>query len=132
MSGQVVMVSTKPTMMGKNGKVAQAMVDNPKPARINALDRVFHTSIFAASANDALVWAIDRVKSSFPMDALWREPGRLAVSVAEHQDLIERLAAKDKEGSVAAQRAHLDGGLDATIVFLSRLTSEHDNLVKAD
>lgn len=98
----------------------EALVSNPRPGQINTLDRAFHTAIFSASKNEALVWTIDRVKSSFPMYALWREPGRLAVSVAEHDALISRLAERDKKGSVAAQRAHLAGGLEATIAFVRR------------
>jgi len=103
-----------------NGEL-EAMITAPRPERINALDRAFHTAIFATCGNDALVWTIDRVKSSFPMYALWREPGRLAVSVNEHKTLIDRLAAHDRDGAVAAQRAHLDGGLEATIAFLALL-----------
>ncbi len=103
-----------------NGRL-EAMVEAPRPRLVNTLDREFHTAIFATSRNEALVWAIDRVKSSFPMYALWREPGRLAVSVREHSRLISSLAARDREAVVAAQRAHLDGGLLATVAFVERM-----------
>ncbi|MBO9420762.1 FCD domain-containing protein [Labrenzia sp. R4_2] len=54
------------------------------PEYINRLDRAFHGLIFGASGNDALVWTIDRVKNSFPMYALWREPGRVLTNRSEH------------------------------------------------
>ena len=104
----------------------KALVDSPKHNLINALDREFHTAVFSAAKNDALVWAIDRIKSSFPMYALWREPGRLAISVAEHDALIKCLAARDRKGAVAAQRAHLNNGLEATLAFVSRLGTPAD------
>ena len=99
----------------------KALIDSPEHNLVNELDREFHTAIFTASQNEALVWAIDRIKSSFPMYALWREPGRLAVSVSEHDVLIECIAARDRKGGVSAQRAHLNNGLEATLAFLSRL-----------
>ena len=104
----------------------EVMVDHPQPGLVNDLDRAFHTAIFAASENEALVWTIDRVKSSFPMYALWREPGRLAISVHEHRNLIAALEAKNKSDAIAAQRAHLEGGLQATIAFVSRLSTVPD------
>ena len=104
----------------------RALIDSPGHNLVNALDREFHTAIFTASKNEALVWAIDRIKSSFPMYALWREPGRLAVSVAEHDALIKRLAARDGKAAVAAQRAHLSNGLEATLAFVSRLDAPAD------
>ena len=102
----------------------EVMVAHPQPGLVNDLDRAFHTAIFGASQNEALVWAIDRVKSSFPMYALWREPGRLGVSVREHKGLIAALEAGDRAGAVAAQQAHLRGGLEATIAFISRFGAD--------
>lgn len=96
------------------------LVADPQTAEVNRIDRAFHTEIFRASDNDALVWSIDKVKSSFPMYALWLEPGRLATSVTEHQQLIEALASRDPARCVAAQRAHLANGLEATIDYLVR------------
>lgn len=99
------------------------MVDSPRPRMVNELDRRFHTMIFSACGNDALAWTIDRVKSSFPMYALWREPGRLSISVKEHRTLLAALAARDREGAMLAQRSHLDGGLRSTIDFVSRIST---------
>ena len=91
---------------------------------INQLDRTFHGLVFAASGNEALVWTIDRVKSSFPMYALWREPGRLATSVSEHQQIIDAMSAGNAEQGVVAQRMHLSKGLDATIAYLERTLNQ--------
>ncbi|WP_305985581.1 GntR family transcriptional regulator [Roseibium sp. MMSF_3544] len=90
------------------------------PEEINSLDRRFHGLVFGASGNEALVWTIDRVKSSFPMYALWREPGRVATSAHEHQQIIDALRERDGEKAASAQRMHLSKGLDATIVYLER------------
>jgi len=98
----------------------ECLIDEPEPSRINELDRDFHTMVFSASGNDALVWTIDRVKSSFPMYALWREPGRIATSVREHAELIDALEARDRRAAIEAQRAHLARGLEATIAFVRR------------
>ena len=102
-----------------NGRL-RALIDAPDAELVNTLDRSFHTSVFSACGNEALVWAIDKVKSSFPMYALWLEPGRLKVSVSEHAALIECLRTRDVAGAVEMQRDHLEGGLRATITFVSR------------
>lgn len=99
----------------------ESLVDTPDRNTVNALDREFHKTVFAACRNEALVWAIDQVKSSFPMYALWGEPGRLAISVDEHNILIGALERRDVEGSILAQRAHLARGLDETIAYLKRV-----------
>jgi len=96
-------------------------VHYPEPSEINALDREFHTLIFSACRNDALVWAIDRVKSSFPMYALWNEPGRLQTSVNEHRAIITAIARQRPDDAARAQAQHLSNGLDATIAYLKRL-----------
>lgn len=90
------------------------------PATINPIDREFHQTIFAAAGNEALIWTIDKVKSSFPMYALWGESGRIGKSVAEHRDLIEALGAGDAEASAEVQGRHLANGLDDLLIFLDR------------
>jgi len=95
----------------------------PVPAEINRLDRAFHTLIFSSCGNDALVWAIDQVKSSFPMYALWNEPGRVETSVAEHWALVEAIDAQDPDAAALAQKRHLANGLEATIAYLEKLLS---------
>ena len=96
----------------------ESLVGEGQASLVNRLDRAFHAEIFRACGNESLVWTIDKVKSSFPIYALWREPGRLVVSVAEHRALIEALEACDAEAAMRAQRAHLDNGLEATIAYL--------------
>lgn len=102
----------------------EAHVPDPVSSEFNALDRSLHTAIFEASGNEALVWTIDRVKSSFPMYALWNEPGRVETSVAEHWALIEALEARDPDAAAAAQIQHLENGLVATVAYLERLLQE--------
>ena len=104
-------------------RLLEANIGSPDPASINGIDREFHTLIFNACGNDALVWTIDRVKSSFPMYALWNEPGRIETSTAEHRDLIRALETRDPEATAKAQHRHLANGLEATIAYLDGLLS---------
>ena len=107
-------------------RLLEMQIDDPQPAEINAIDRDFHKAIFSTSGNEALVWTIDRVKSSFPMYALWNEPGRIETSVAEHWKLIEAIEANDPDMASEAQQTHLANGLDATIEYLDRLMVERE------
>ncbi|MEO3415655.1 GntR family transcriptional regulator [Roseovarius sp. CAU 1744] len=104
----------------KLNRQLEIMSAEDDPAEINPLDRAFHRAIFQASDNAALVWTIDRVKSSFPMYALWGEAGRIATSVSEHRKLISAIESGDAEASAAAQRRHLANGLEALISYLQR------------
>jgi len=110
-----------PTQLAKINRALEVFTDEPVPAEINRLDRAFHTLIFSSSGNEALVWTIDQVKSSFPMYALWNEPGRVATSVAEHWALVEAIEAQDPDAAASAQHRHLANGLEATIAYLEKL-----------
>ena len=104
-----------------NGKLA-AIKDFAETSEINKLDKEFHRIVFSACQNEALLWSIDRVNLSFPMYALWREPGRIETSIAEHDEIIASLEAKDVERSIAAQRQHLSDDLKATIGYVQTMT----------
>ena len=99
------------------------LIGSPQHNLINSLDRELHTAIFSACNNDTLEWTINRVKSSFPVYALWREPGRLAISVKEHSRLIAALEEGDLVSSVQAQHDHLARGLEATLAHIASLNS---------
>ena len=104
------------------------LIDSPEQNLINSLDQEFHKTIIAACNNEALEWTINQVKSSFPVYALWLEPGRLAVSVKEHASLIDVLEAGDLVGSIQAQHDHLARGLEATLAYLARdMSNLRDN-----
>jgi DNA-binding GntR family transcriptional regulator len=96
-------------------------IGNPDRSEINALDREFHNTIFEACGNQALAWTIHRLKSSFPMYALWNEPGRLETSTSEHRKLIAACESGDSDAAEEAQAQHLSNGLEATIQYLKSL-----------
>lgn len=89
------------------------LIDSESVNQIQFLDRQFHRVLFSKCPNETLSSAIEIVKSSFSVYALWRNPGRLATSVAEHEALIGRLEASDLGGSIRAYRDHLESGLRA-------------------
>lgn len=98
----------------------EGLVNGPQHNLINSLDRELHNMIFAASKNKALVWTIDRVKSSFPIYALWQEPGRLSTSVKEHAKIIKALESGDVKSGIQAQHDHLSGGMMATLAYIEK------------
>lgn len=98
----------------------EIMSSDDDPTEINPIDSSLHKLIFRNCGNEALYWTIDRLKSSFPMYALWGEPGRIETSVSEHWKLIEALESRDAEASAEVQKLHLANGLEALIVFLNR------------
>ena len=110
-----------PAQLTELNQALEALSQAPIPAEINRLDRLFHTLIFTSCGNDALVWTIDQVKSSFPMYALWNEQGRVETSAAEHWALVEAITAQDPDAAALAQRRHLANGLEATIAYLEKL-----------
>lgn len=109
------------TKLEVTNRQIEAYIGAEISAEVNELDRIFHSAIFSACGNDALVWSIDRVKSSFPMYALWDEPGRIETSTSEHWQLINALKERDAEAAAKAQAVHLSNGLRATIAYLNRL-----------
>lgn len=90
-----------------------ALIDSDLLNQIHSLDRQFHHAIFSECRNEALISSIEFVKSSFSVYALWRSPGRVAVSVEEHDELIWCLEARDLAGFIRAHRTHLETGLKA-------------------
>lgn len=98
-------------------------IEHPDLREVNSLDRAFHNLLFGACGNEALSWSIHRLKSSFPMYALWSEEGRIQTSVNEHWALVNAITSRDPNAAEIAQREHLRNGLKATIVYLDRLLS---------
>jgi len=91
----------------------KALLKSDQLEKIHLLDHQFHDTVFAGSHNAALIAAIDHIKSSFSVYALWKSPGRLAVSVDEHARFIDSLEKGDLAGCVEAHRNHLESGLTA-------------------
>jgi DNA-binding GntR family transcriptional regulator len=95
--------------------------------RIHSLDHQFHYIVFRAARNDALFSSIEFVKSSFSSYALWRRPGRLKQSIAEHAEFIAALESGDCDAGVRAHQKHLESGLRAALAG----TAESDKAPRA-
>jgi DNA-binding GntR family transcriptional regulator len=94
------------------------LIKVPELEKINSLDRQFHYVVFSHADNEALTSCIEFIKSSFSFYALWSRKGRLALSVTEHAQFIEKLEAADLKGSIEAHRRHLESGLQAALSTL--------------
>ncbi|TFD05855.1 MULTISPECIES: FadR/GntR family transcriptional regulator [unclassified Cryobacterium] len=83
------------------------------PGEYGALDRVFHRSIALAAQNPLLLRLLDRVNEII-------EPSRgnalLTIarqrsSIAEHQQIVKAIAARDSEGAYQAAAVHVESVL---------------------
>ncbi len=86
-----------------------ASVDDPDPARFLATDMALHRAIAALSGNPiyiAVSQAMLQWLESFHHDAV-RAPGAERTTLAEHVELVERIAARDADGAAAAVTRHL-------------------------
>ncbi|MGB8414856.1 GntR family transcriptional regulator [Paraburkholderia sp.] len=106
--------STLSTLKQINDQL-RSLIGSREVDRIEALDRQFHEVFFAASGNQPLLAAIQFAKNSFPLYALWSKQGRLELSVAEHDTLIDALEAGDLHAAVRNHEAHLNSGLKAAL-----------------
>lgn len=100
------------------------LIKSDELEKIHLLDHQFHQTLFAECQNDALLASIEYVKSSFSVYALWRNPGRLAISVDEHAQFIYFLEKRDLPGCVQAHRSHLESGLRAATGGASQAESD--------
>ena len=86
----------------------------PVPERGDAADRAFHEQIAAASGNSVLTMMVHELWNAraLPLWRRWMERTRTAdvhlERVREHEQILERLAARDGEGSRVAMHMHLD------------------------
>ncbi len=81
--------------------------------KLSAADGRFHQALCEDAGNPILLGLIDQMREQFPRYMLWRSPGRVRQSIAEHQRILDRFALRDGSGTAKAVRQHILNGLDA-------------------
>jgi DNA-binding GntR family transcriptional regulator len=81
-----------------------------EPATVE-LNDVFHTTIHGISGNQRLARTINEINQTFPRNVSWLvladDPRRRQENVAEHERIVERLAAGDAAGAREEMRRHV-------------------------
>ena len=102
----------------------RAILDDPQAlARAN---RRFHHQIHLASHNRYLVQQLDLVHRSMALMArtTLAAKGRDAVSLAEHQDIVDAIAARDEARAEAALRRHISMAFETRLKEEAKLTGD--------
>jgi GntR family transcriptional repressor for pyruvate dehydrogenase complex len=101
--------------------IEEIEAENNDPSGTEKADRAFHLTIAAASRNNALLEAVERLwqlRSSSPEAALLHEKARTAnikPVVDEHTIIAEALKQRDPAAARAAMRAHLSQVLESLL-----------------
>lgn len=88
--------------------------DPADPPAMAAANRRFHEALWAAGHSAALADLLRRLQGHlrrYPESTL-SAPGRWAAALAEHDDLVELIAAGDAEGALRAAERHMTEGRD--------------------
>ncbi|MEI6418214.1 MAG: FadR/GntR family transcriptional regulator [Sphingomonadales bacterium] len=95
--------------------------ENRDPGGTEKADRAFHLAIAAATRNNAIIEAVERLwdlRALSPESALLHEKARTAnikPVVDEHRVVLEALQARDPAAARNAMRAHLSAVLDSLL-----------------
>lgn len=85
----------------------RTLIDDPKAlARTN---RLFHRQIHACARNSFLQGTLENMRLSLVLLAgtTLARPGRSAAAIDEHEAIVARIRAHDRDGAEAAARAHI-------------------------
>jgi len=81
-------------------------------ARITAANERFHAVIHRLADNERLTRLLGELQAYFPKDYVWRaigdSPEGHQLSVVEHEQIRDSIAAKDSAGSRATMAAHIE------------------------
>ncbi|PSL18867.1 GntR family transcriptional regulator [Shimia abyssi] len=109
-------------------RVLQDMVDDDQklvndPVALARTNRRFHKQIHLASHNRYLVQQLDLVHRSMALMATTSiaVEGRGAVTLVEHQAIVDAVSARDEDGAYNALRDHISQA------FVTRLKQENDS-----
>ena len=83
-------------------------------------DLEFHSAIRDAAKNEDLTMALARmqVRSHLSYATLWRQPRRAEHALAEHEAIVDAVAASDLDAAEAAARAHIGAVRDRYVASL--------------
>ena len=110
--------------------LAQMVEDDQKavrdPEALARANKRFHHQIHLASHNRYLVQQLDLVHRSMALMArtTLAAKGRDAVSLAEHQDIVDAIAARDEARAEAALRRHISMAFETRLKEEAKLTGD--------
>ena len=112
-------------------RVLRAMAEEDRrlandPTALARANRRFHHQIHLASHNRYLVQQLDLVHRSMALMArtTLAAKGRDAVSLAEHQDIVDAIAARDEARAEAALRRHISMAFETRLKEEAKLTGD--------
>ncbi|AWX94158.1 GntR family transcriptional regulator [Paracoccus mutanolyticus] len=96
------------------------------PQALSRANRRFHRLVHLASHNRYLVQQLDLVHRSMALMArtTLAAKGRDAVSLAEHQDIVDAIAARDEARAEAALRRHISMAFETRLKEEAKLTGD--------
>ena len=96
------------------------------PQALSRANRRFHHQVHLASHNRYLVQQLDLVHRSMALMArtTLAAKGRDAVSLAEHQDIVDAIAARDEARAEAALRRHISMAFETRLKEEAKLTGD--------
>ncbi len=99
-------------VLGQMVEADRGRVDDP--SALSRSNRRFHRQIHLASHNRFLIQQLDLVHRSMALLATTSlaAEGRGAVALAEHQAIVDALAARDEEGAGEALRRHISAAFE--------------------
>ena len=95
--------------------------------RLSSLDIRFHDGIYSAARHDRLVTAWHTIRSQMLLFLLTRAQANhdyLAISLAEHRDLIDVIRRRDAPAARAMIESHVRGSYDRLLAAFSDTTTD--------
>ncbi|GAA0562967.1 MULTISPECIES: GntR family transcriptional regulator [Actinomadura] len=85
------------------------------PTRASAANRKWHFAIYRSGRTKFVEPFIIRLWNQFAWSTIWRVPGQLERSVAEHQEITAALVARDGARAARLMREHIAAGRRAVV-----------------
>ncbi len=93
-------------------------------ARITSANERFHAIVHRLADNDRLTRVLEELQAYFPKDYVWRaigdSPEGHVLSVVEHEEIHDALAARDGGAARAAMAAHIEHAGRLLVDYLDR------------
>lgn len=102
--------SASDTELAELAAINAEMAGTSEPLRLASLNQKFHLTLIDAARNRYLVKAVQSVHKTMLIlgPTTLEEEGRAQAAVAEHDEVLEALAARDGAKAEAAMRRHMD------------------------
>ena len=100
------------------GELIDRMDTESDPAELERLNSRFHEIVNRASGARRLTWMLGLLASSVP--ASYHDEGGWQLAAEDHRQILDRLAARDREGAGEAMRAHVKRTGEVALEALDR------------